>query len=163
MAKLTLKSLILAALALTFFPFAAQAQNRCVSLSCQQEQLDRKPLTQSEILSLPEDVRGSLQNRAERLANIWSDTILEGDYWADDIVEMIQVEELFRNSELVGYRITYSSKAWDTSSCEFDSDDLTTLNACETGLIIESGFVTADFRRFERDPKALARFLPEVR
>lgn len=158
MAKLTLKTLFVAAFALATYSLNAQAQNTCVRLSCQQDQLDHKSLTQAEIQSLPEDVRGSLQNRAEKLANIWSDTILEGDYWADDVVELNKIEELYKGRILVGYRITYSSKAWDTSTCEFDTDDLSTLKACETGLITESGLVTADFQRFERDPKALATF-----
>jgi hypothetical protein len=150
----------LAALAfLSLLTFKVEAATvRCTHFSCQQDQLATRTLTTQEVTSLPADTLSQLQSKAEELASIWSDTILEGDYYAEEKVQLDQVDVLFRSGQLVGYHITYSSTAWDTSTCSFDGNDMSSLNACEKGRIVESGFTTVDFKALERDPKAFASF-----
>jgi hypothetical protein len=144
---------------MTIFSISARAEFVCRTFGCQQDLLTRKALSGQEVASLSQVVRNSLQNRAEALSGIWGDTILEGDYYADEDVQIDKIESLYKKDEFVGYRITYSSKAWDTSTCQFDGVDLTTLESCLAGRIQESGFVSADFKRFERDHRALAEFV----
>ena len=91
-------------------------------------------------------------------SGIWADTILEGDYFANGATELDEVVQFARNGTVVAYRITYSERAWDTSDCSFDSDELETLSACVQGRIVESTFVSGDLTRFMRDLDDLANF-----
>lgn len=156
------KSICFSLAALAFFSLltwnAQAATVRCTHFSCQQDQLASRTLTSQELTALPSDTRTQLQAKAEELASIWADTILEGDYFADEKVQLDQVEVLFRSGQLVGYHLTYSSKAWDTSTCNFDGSDLSNLKTCDQGRIVESGFTTVDFKALERDPRAFASF-----
>ncbi len=96
---------------------------------------------------LPESLRTLLAQAAVSAAVIWGDTILEGDYHADEGTDLESVEEV-RTSDghLVGYRLVYSAKAWDTSSGCYDYQNLDTLKDCPVGRIVEIGFVTADLK-----------------
>lgn len=99
-----------------------------------------------------------LQEIAEDQANIWADTILEGDYFADGETRLDEVVAFLRGGEVVAYRVTYSERAWDTSECAFDGGDLETLFGCKQGRITESSFVSASFESYTRDMRALAEF-----
>jgi hypothetical protein len=133
----------------------AHAQSKCLTLVCSTDQLTRVTVTPAQ---LNPEVFQRLQQKVEELATIWGDTILEGDYYADEKVQIDQITELSKNGALVGYYVTYSSQAWDTSTCEFDSDDLSTLESCESGRITEGGFISSDFRDISRDNTAVAEF-----
>lgn len=108
-------------------------------------QVQRHTLSTTEVEALPAHVLSSLQQVADLLAQIWGDTILEGDYSADDDVSLDSIEVLKLNEGVIGYRITYSSRAFDTAE-----------NIA--GRILESAFVSGDFKAFSRDSNALAKF-----
>ncbi|WP_374077039.1 hypothetical protein [Bdellovibrio bacteriovorus] len=100
----------------------------------------------------------ALQKIATKQAYIWADTILEGDYHADGETVLEEVIGIFRGSSLVGYKITYAERAWDTSSCDFDAEDLSTLANCTEGTIRETSFVSTDFKTFIRNHDEIADF-----
>lgn len=110
--------------------------------------IQRIVLTSEQREALPLEVRTNLQAAAFNLAQIWGDTILEGDYQAEDEVQLEQVEKLYLSLAFVAYRITYSSVAWDTVSNQ-------------KGRIIESGIVSKDFQQISRDSTAFARFIED--
>lgn len=91
-------------------------------------------------------------------AQIWGDTILEGDYAAEGNTRLDKVTNLYKNSELIGYLITYSEKAWDTSNCVYDGINDATLLGCAEGRIVESSYVSLNFREFFYDSKTMAVF-----
>lgn len=121
-------------------------------------QIVKIPLSQQQVESLPAYVREALETAAYELTSIWADTILEGDYYADEKVEIELIEKLYLSQAFMGYRITYSSKAWNTMNCHFDASALSSLEDCEEGRIVESGFVSLDFSELSRDPAAFATF-----
>lgn len=131
----------------------------CGMEACSSQALTRHTLSGEELASLSSDLRDLLQRKATELSNVWADTILEGDYYADTEVRLDSLEEIFRGNRLIAYRITYSAKAWDTGSCDFDAENLKTLAQCESGRIFESGFVSQDLRLEDQDPDALAEFV----
>lgn len=95
---------------------------------------------------------------AYRQAQIWGDTILEGDYEAAGNTRLDRVVNLYKNRKLVGYLITYSEKAWDTSTCRYDGINESTLKDCKTGRIVESSYVSLDFKDYLYDDKNSAIF-----
>lgn len=99
-----------------------------------------------------------LQEAAKSQAGIWGDTILEGDYFADGATELDRVVAYVRGGEVIAYRITYSERAWDTSDCAFDGDEMETLFGCTPGRISESSFVSTGLTSFTRDMEHLATF-----
>lgn len=105
--------------------------------------------------------RAELEAIALDQAQIWGDTILEGDFAADEVVTLDLVQRVMQGGEFLGYRITYSSKAWDTSGCRaehagYDPD-------CIEGRIAESTFVAPGLNYWFRDHTALAEFFPGIR
>lgn len=100
-----------------------------------------------------------LQHVAIEQAQIWGDTILEGDYQADGRTELDRVEELKIEGELVAYKITYSERSWDTSICTYPGNlDASALDQCQEGRIVESSFVSPDLSSWTRDPDNFAIF-----
>lgn len=108
--------------------------------------------------TLPSTVRIKLEAIAEDQAQIWGDTILEGDYVAEMAVKLEGVETVQMNSAFVGYRVTYSSVAFETSNCNPDVD----VKACTPGRIVESSFVAASLKSWVRDESAFAEFFPDA-
>lgn len=97
-------------------------------------------------------------------AQIWGDTILEGDYWADEEVMLDLIQAVYREGVQVAWRITYSSKAFDTSVCtpyEFADEDPARFDGCIPGRIHESSFVSMDLKSFIRDDDAYAEFIED--
>jgi hypothetical protein len=107
--------------------------------------------------TLPSDVRTQLEAISEDQAQIWGDTILEGDYVAEAAVKLEGVEVVQLNSTFMGYRVTYSSVAFDTSDCNPDLD----LKACTPGRIVESSFVAPTLKSWIRDTAAFAEFIAD--
>lgn len=105
--------------------------------------------------TIPADVRTRLQAIAEDQAQIWADTILEGDYIAQEEVALDSVETVSANSIFLGYRITYSSLAAETSDCNPEAN----ITACVQGKIVESTFVAPTLDAWIRDAKHLAEFV----
>lgn len=108
--------------------------------------------------SLDDVTLARLHEVAKEQSNIWADTILEGDYFADGNTELDSVVVYTRGSEVLAYRITYSERAWDTSSCSFDGEELETLVGCQQGRIRETSFVSGGLTSYTRDLNALAEF-----
>lgn len=112
------------------------------------------------------DVEESLYEQllaiAESQSQIWGDTILEGDVWSLGEIRIDHVELLKDGNELLGYRITYSQKGWDTSSCDLsrattvDYEREETFAQCAEGRIYESSYATADLNTYFADHNALA-------
>lgn len=110
---------------------------------------------------LDSHTRAELDAIALDQAQIWGDTILEGDFAAEEAVTLDLVQKVMQGGEFLGYRITYSSRAWDTSGCRaehagYDPD-------CIEGRIVESTFVASGLNYWFRDDTALAEFIPGVR
>jgi len=87
-------------------------------------------------------------------AQIWADTILEGEYLAEsdvrvDSIEIVRAGELF-----LGYRITYSSVAYETMDC----DSSRQLESCVAGRIVESTYVSPNLESWIRDDRHFAEF-----
>lgn len=100
--------------------------------------------------------RGKLEDIANEQVQIWADTILEGDYVADTRVRLDRVDRIFVDGEFVGYRIEYSTAAWDTANC--DATMAGSDEDCIRGRIREATFVSPDLSFWFRDDKHLAEF-----
>ncbi len=107
---------------------------------------------------LASDVETTLKYVATSQAQVWADTILEGDYYAAGNTRLDSVVAIYKNNEFIGYKITYSERAWFTGDCDFNGIDEATLTNCQEGRIHESTFVSPDFKTFFRDEDALADF-----
>lgn len=94
-------------------------------------------------------------------AQIWGDTILEGDYAAEGKTRLDSVVRLYRQDEHIGYLITYSEKAWETGNCHYDGINDSTLLGCTEGRIYESSYVSLNFRDYFYDSKTMAQFKRE--
>lgn len=107
-----------------------------------------------------ENIHQALFEKAVELAQVWGDTILEGDYHVADKVRLDRYERMVRNDKLLFYYITYSDKAWDVSDCAFDGDPKD-LKDCVSGRIVESAFVSPDFKHARVDEKNMAKFVAD--
>ena len=127
----------------------------CSEASC------KTPYSVKTLVRFPQSVDLKLKellNVADQQTLIWPDTILEADYAADGVTQLDKVDAFYKHKKLVGYEITYSQKAWDTSSCQYDGVNLATLADCKPGRIIESSYVSPDFKEYFTDEKAYAHF-----
>lgn len=95
-------------------------------------------------------------------AQIWGDTILEGDYAADGATRLDKVLAFFKGDHLIGYKIQYSEKAWYTGQCDYDGRP-ETLENCAQGRIHESSFVSADLETYFTDENDPADFAFETK
>jgi hypothetical protein len=106
---------------------------------------------------LSADLKADLQQVANAQAQVWGDTILEGDYFADGPTQLDIVTSIYENNKLIGYKLSYSEHAWFTGECDFDGDE-STLSDCTEGRIQESTYSSADFKTFFRDEDDFADF-----
>jgi hypothetical protein len=86
---------------------------------------------------------------AKDQANIWGDTILEGEMDTDGQTLLEKVEGVYSDNQLIAYRITYSEKAWTLGDNGQPVDG---------GRISESTFVSVAMTSWFRDNWALAAF-----
>lgn len=110
---------------------------------------------------LPVAIQKALHEIAYQQAQIWGDTILEGDFFANGEVQIQKVKILSHQNKIVGFQLTYFEKAWYTGDCTFNSNRLETLNACRPGRIYESSYVTHDATEARVDENQFAKFLPQ--
>lgn len=108
---------------------------------------------------LSSDVQTLLETISLDQADIWADTILEGDYVADGRTRLDKVTLLYQEDHIIGYKITYSEQAWYTGECDFAYNIKESLKDCPEGRIVESSFVSLDFKTYFRDEKQLAEFV----
>ena len=102
--------------------------------------------------------RDTLEKVAFDQAQIWGDTILEGDYVAEGKTQLDRVFAIYENGQFLGYKIRYSEQAWYVGECDYNQDDRSTLKDCTEGRIHESSFVSPDFSTYFRDESDLADF-----
>lgn len=114
-----------------------------------------------QIQQLPSAIQKALHEIAYHQSQIWGDTILEGDFFANGDVQIQKVKILSHQNKVVGFQLTYFEKAWYTGDCSFNSNRLETLNACRPGRIYESSFVTHDATEAQVDENQFAKFLPQ--
>lgn len=119
---------------------------------------------------LNEKERTKLLKIGQEEANIWYDTILEGDYTLDSQADLklSSVEKLSAaKGEFVSYRIGISHAAFDTANCEtewaFENEDEAAyreylVNNCTAGRIFSAIYVSPDFKHHFRDEDAIEDF-----
>lgn len=141
-----------------FYEEAAHYENSC------QEGVCNLPYSEQVVFDLERDVnklppteQESLRNVAFDQAQIWGDTILEGDYVADGQTRLDKVLAFYKDNQLVGYKIQYSEKAWYTGDCNYDGKE-ESLNNCQDGRIEEGSYVSADMQTYISDEERYAEF-----
>jgi hypothetical protein len=125
-------------------------------------ELNLKELTQKQ--------HSQLLKAAQEEANIWYDTILEGEYTLDSTedLKLSSVEKVLTpKGEFVAYRISLSHAAFDTGSCEVEWDFETEDEAayrnylvenCTAGRISSAAYVSPDFKHHFRDEDSIEDF-----
>jgi hypothetical protein len=94
---------------------------------------------------------------AQYQAQIWGDTILEGDFHSAGRTRLDSAVVYFKGEKVVGFTIRYSEKAWNTSECRFDGTK-DSLKDCKEGRISEESYVSPDFQTFFTDENRQAGF-----
>ncbi|MFN8791652.1 MAG: hypothetical protein ACK5Y2_09390 [Bdellovibrionales bacterium] len=115
--------------------------------------------TKNQIRVLPQGLRQELGRRAHDQAQIWGDTILEGDFAADGKTELDEVVVIKSSQKILGYRISYSERAWFTGNCAYRSHIPQTLLSCSEGRILEKAFVATDLSHSQVDENQFAEFV----
>lgn len=92
-------------------------------------------------------------------AQIWGDTILEGDYYAAGHTRVDAVVAIYEGQTLVAYKFLYSEKSWDTGTCAYDGHR-SSLEGCTIGRIAESSYALPDFQTLQTDQEDFAEFEP---
>lgn len=110
---------------------------------------------------LPLQVQKALYDIAHVQAQIWGDTILEGDFFADGKVQVQKVKVLYKGQRRVGFSITYYERAWYTGDCDFQHNRPESLRSCRPGHIVESSFVSTNATEAQVDENQFAKFLPQ--
>ena len=111
-----------------------------------------------DLFRLPTQVYQNLKAVAFDQAQIWGDTILEGDYAADGKTDLDQVLVIKQDAKIVGYAITYSERAWYTGNCAYVSLRPSTLSSCQEGRIHETSFVTPNLNDAQVAQNQFAEF-----
>ncbi len=107
---------------------------------------------------LEADMWSIFKRIAKEQAQVWGDTILEGDYVSSGETRIDRIFEIYKHNFLIGYIVTYSEKAWDVSDCRYDGVRPSTLTDCAAGRIEESSFVSLDFKQFFYTDHTYAKF-----
>lgn len=106
---------------------------------------------------LSPEVLKELNSKAFQQAQIWGDTILEGEYFSEGHTKLLSVTALVKDNQLVGYHFKYSEKAWYVGDCN-PGDQYKDLSKCQVGRIVESSFVANDMTELQNDFESLAEF-----
>jgi hypothetical protein len=104
---------------------------------------------------LPVDIHNRIVRIAQEQADGWADTILEGDYVSESLIDVEQIEVVRESGQFVGYRVTYSAAAYDVSECDAGKD----LSLCRAGRIQEASYISPALESWIRDHKAYAQFV----
>lgn len=109
-------------------------------------------------LSLDKATHGQLERIAFEQAQIWGDTILEGDFVAAGDTRLERVVGIYREHSLVAYLISYSETAWSTADCAIEDENPESLKGCVQGVIRESAFVSPTLQTVLTDDEHYAEF-----
>lgn len=100
----------------------------------------------------------ALKKIAEEQAQVWADTILEGDYTANGQTELGMVQAIYQNGQLRAYHLFFFEKAWYTGDCNYDYENPKSLQSCQRGQINEAAFVSANLKTVLPDEDHYAEF-----
>lgn len=106
-----------------------------------------------------EGVKDQLRQAAYDQAQIWADTILEGDFVAAGHTRVDSVTAVYKDDQLLAYKVTYSEKGWSTAECDYDGHRAS-LTGCPVGRISESSFISPKFDLNLTDEDDYADFAP---
>ena len=132
----------------------------CKATSCQEPYTKKIEFHHSRKKTIDAKFKKTMESIATEQAQIWGDTILEGDYVADGKTRLDQITGLYKNDKLIGYLIRYSEMAWNTSSkdCQYHSSEDENLEGCTQGRIIESSYVSLNLVDYFNTEKTYAVF-----
>jgi hypothetical protein len=111
-----------------------------------------------EFQNLPEELLQNLNKVAFDQAQIWGDTILEGEYAADGNTVIDKIVIIKNGDRILGYAVTYSERAWYLGQCNYVPSHPESLQTCKEGRIQETSFVAANLRNAEVDQNQFAEF-----
>ena len=103
-----------------------------------------------------------LKQKAWDRAQIWADTILEGDYIAFGNTELSQVRVFKFDGKVIAYHIRYYERAAETSSesCVYNEQRGYYEGRCVGGVIRESGYISWNMLDETDDEGEYAEFIP---
>lgn len=132
----------------------------CTATSCKEPYSKKIEFHYNRKKTIDVKFKKAMEVIAIEQAQIWGDTILEGDYVADGKTRLDQITSLYKNDKLIGYLIRYSEKAWNTSSkdCQYHSSENENLEGCIQGRIIESAYVSLNLKDYFNTEKTWAVF-----
>lgn len=136
------------------------AQALCPNLQCPRSEITLKQINNNDWTALPTETQKFLNEQAVERSSAWDDTILEGDYFTndDDVAALNSVAFLYQNNQLIGYRMTFAIRAWDTSTCPFDPEN-PQIADCQEGQIVDAAFVSLDLKEIFQDETSYAHFV----
>jgi len=141
-----------------FYEEAAHYENACKEEPCKAPYAEQVVYNQRNKLNkLSAETKEVLRKVASVQAQVWGDTILEGDYYASGRVRLDSVLAFYKDNQLIGYKIQYSEKAWYTGDCDFNGSR-DSLKGCKEGRIVEGSYVSSDAQTFFSDEERYAEF-----
>lgn len=141
-----------------FYEESAHYENACHEEPCKAPYSHKILYKQDARLNeLSAQQRDGLKAVAKAQAQIWGDTILEGDYIASGRIRLDQVLGFYKKNRLIGYKIQYSEKAWYLAECNYQGKR-ENLKECKTGRIVEGSYVSADMKTYFSDEERYAEF-----
>lgn len=141
-----------------FYEEAAHFENACMTGDCSAPYVKKLVYDQKTRLNkLDQAALKTLKAVAFSQAQIWGDTILEGDYHSAGHTRLDGAIAYYKEDALIGYKIQYSEKAWYTGDCSFDGE-AASLKDCQEGRIVEGSYVSADGQTFFSDESKYAEF-----
>lgn len=146
-----------------FYEEAGHFANACVNDVCQAPYSIEVVYSQkSRRTKLDAQMTDAFKKVAFDQAQVWGDTILEGDYYSGGRTRLDTVKAVYKNDQVVGYKIRYSEKAWYTGECGFDGTSKDSLKNCKLGRIVEESYVSTDLRTYFSDEERQAGFSLDV-
>lgn len=141
-----------------FYEEAAHYEHACQTQPCKSNYSHQIVYSQKTRMNkLNDPTRDNLKAIAVEQAQVWGDTILEGDYHAAGRTRLDEVLAFYKGARLIGYKIKYSEKAWYVGDCNYNGKR-ESLKDCRTGRIIEGSYVSADQKTFFSDEERYAEF-----
>lgn len=141
-----------------FMPLLKDFVQSCSEQICQAPNQIKQIYSNQDNAVLVSDQLERLKAIAWEQAQVWADTILEGDFQAEGDTRLDAVYALYRNDELVAYRIVYSEKAWNTADCDFDGVRRKSIQTCPVGRIVEASYISPSLKTYVIDENQFAEF-----
>lgn len=126
-----------------------EAQAICPELDCPESRVQVKALSRDESEKLPAETQKFLRVAAKSFAeNLWPDTVLESPLEVEFRIRIDGLEILNIDQQAVGYRVLFSTVAWNTDECpaftqeEMDQRSIKDLikEKCQKGRVTDRAF-----------------------